>query len=176
MGDYRTIRLNVRYQKSNTVFLINDDCRIFVKPYKRIFSKEDPYGEEDWGDIKEQLMTNRSVETCITNGERFNIGDMVYFNNNIKRKYPVFAIKGTIDDYMGRSTPIYWEFNLTPGDQYEIIDIERGRDYYFNPVYRAWLFDNDGEFIWVPLFCLYKEHPRIITEFDPYGEEIWDDV
>ena len=149
---------------------LNNIYQVEGKEIEILSKNEKVYNEEIWGNNLNERMSRISVDTCVANGERFNVGDMVFYNDNIRIRQTT-PMKGRLT---GQSSPIYLEFNLTPGNQYEIIDIEQGRDYYFNPKYRAWLFDDNNDFIWVPMYCIYKEHPRIITPEDPYGEEIWE--
>jgi len=147
--------------------IINQYFRFTIKPKpERVFSDEDPYGEEDW-DVNESI-----------SNVKFNVGDIVYFVSGLYlfKDYvgeveilSIYDGWDKLDWYSIRSLNNNKSIKWISGDDLynskEEAEIEQRRIDSNREVYKEYLKRKEEK---------RKERIEAMKDVDPYGEEDWD--
>lgn len=156
---------------TQNILRIRSDDRILFQEYKRIITKEDPYGEEDW--MSESLESRDGKHFKIDRRGNFKIGDRVYcigkyrdinFNKETG-EVKEFYVTSDADEIFIRFDSKF-DTHLESGDYNQ--DPQR-QSYYVGYNNVKHLDENKLK----ELFKRKEENSLRHIDIDPYGEDDW---
>ena len=141
-----------------------------TKYKKRLFTPEDPYGEEDWDDINESKnkieFTIKEIIKLLRGVKMNNISDVINALNNTFKENKLYLFDKKENKYLISGSKSYFYFIPEP---------------YVNKTLHI-NFDDGGEIKAVHIKekdfdnFVISNYKRINNELDPYGEEDWDEM